>query len=155
MPLATIMSTIVNIPEDVVGHDIPGLRFCANATKRPFDAHSAAKTIICGEHNYEPSGGRRYTNREFASLQTFPLDFQFHKGNTKEQIGNAVPPKLAQLIYQGIVELAHAMEGQEYCLWTQTGDNLRLRGVLVFKKDALVGFARPGGWFKSGIRTRV
>jgi hypothetical protein len=31
------------------------------------------------------------------------------------------------------------MEGQEHCLWTQTGDNLTLRGVLVFKKDALVG----------------
>jgi DNA (cytosine-5)-methyltransferase 1 len=96
-------------------HDIAGSRFPANATKRSFDPHSAAKTVTCGggEYNYHPSGQRRYTNREFASLQTFPLDFQFHNRNTKKQIGNAVPPKLAEVIYRATIESLQETDARE------------------------------------------
>ncbi|MCQ8157465.1 DNA cytosine methyltransferase [Staphylococcus epidermidis] len=46
------------------------------------------------------SQNRALTSRELARIQTFPDDFIF-KGtsiNVQQQIGNAVPPKLAKLI---------------------------------------------------------
>jgi DNA (cytosine-5)-methyltransferase 1 len=100
----------VNAPD----HDVDGARFANGVPKPPFDPHSLAKTVTCGggEGNYHPSGLRRYTNREFACLQTFPIDFQFYC-NVKKQIGNAVPPKLAQAIYQAIVKSLQETDERE------------------------------------------
>jgi hypothetical protein len=55
---ATIVSTIAKIPEDGLGHGISGWPF------RP------------------DQRGFFHTNREFASLKTFPLDCKFEKQNT-------------------------------------------------------------------------
>jgi hypothetical protein len=106
-----------NLRDDALDHDVAGSRFRANATKRPFDPHSAGKMITCsgGEYNYHPSGQHVYTDCEFASLQTFCLDFQLHNRNTKKQIGNAIPPKLAQVIYQAIIELLQETDARELC----------------------------------------
>jgi hypothetical protein len=51
--------------------------------------------------NVHPSGVRRYTLRELACIQTFPLDYQFtpiNKTAVKRLIGNAVPPVMAEAL---------------------------------------------------------
>ena len=50
--------------------------------------------------NHHPGNHRRLTVRETATIQTFPLDFEF-KGNMTIcylQVGNAVPPLLSNVI---------------------------------------------------------
>jgi DNA (cytosine-5)-methyltransferase 1 len=50
-----------------------------------------------------PNNTRRLTVRESASIQTFPLDFEFYGGlmSTYRQIGNAVPVMLAKALASG------------------------------------------------------
>ncbi len=59
-----------------------------------------------GTHVYHYSENRALTNRERARLQTFPDDFVFHgsKESVRRQIGMAVPPKLAQIIFESILK---------------------------------------------------
>lgn len=50
---------------------------------------------------WHPTKNRIYSVREIARFQTFPDDFIFKGRNIKckyQQIGNAVPPKIAKLI---------------------------------------------------------
>lgn len=51
-----------------------------------------------------PSGLRPFTPRELACLQTFPIthDFQGSPCQRKKQIGNAVPPKLAEALLKEV-----------------------------------------------------
>lgn len=73
--------------------------------RHSYDAHQPAKTITTGggEANYHPSGKRGYTNREFACLQTFDVDYRFGRRGVRKQIGNAVPPVMAKAIYREII----------------------------------------------------
>ncbi len=59
-----------------------------------------------GTHVYHYSENRALTNRERARLQTFPDDFVFHgpKESVRKQIGMAVPPRLAKIIYESILK---------------------------------------------------
>ncbi|KAL2361703.1 hypothetical protein RJZ56_005385 [Blastomyces dermatitidis] len=75
----------------------------------PYDPHTQAKTITCnGGENYHPSGTRTFTYREFACLQTFPLEHRFCGKSVKRQIGNAVPPVLGRAIF---LEVRRSLEG--------------------------------------------
>lgn len=112
-PYATISSAISGIPPDAPDHDVMAAVFSPGFEKPPFDANTLAKTITCGGgENYHPSGLRRYTNREFASLQTFPVTYQF-ASNMKKQVGNAVPPKLAEALYRAIIESLCQTDAEE------------------------------------------
>lgn len=82
---------------------------------------SPAKTIIA--HLYkdgnqfihpDPSQGRSITVREAARLQSFPDDFVFEGSRTDQykQIGNAVPPLLAEAIAKGIKKILDRIEGE-------------------------------------------
>ena len=51
-----------------------------------------------------PDQDRAITAREAAALQGFPLDFVFYGGDQATQIGNAVPPPLAQAIATSLKE---------------------------------------------------
>ena len=56
-----------------------------------------------------PEEDRAVSIREGATLQTFPKDFVFHGTNTNQtarQIGNAVPPVLAQTIGKHLISIA-------------------------------------------------
>lgn len=66
-----------------------------------------------GTHVYHWTENRALTNRERARLQTFPDDFEFsgNKEGVRRQIGMAVPPKAAQVIFESIVK---SMLGIEY-----------------------------------------
>jgi len=59
-----------------------------------------------GTHVYHWSEPRALTNRERARLQTFPDGFVFHgsKESIRRQIGMAVPPYGAKMIFEAIVK---------------------------------------------------
>lgn len=54
---------------------------------------------------HHPNNSRRLTVREAALVQTFPLNFKFVGSNTSgyRQIGNAVPPRLAEVVAKSIL----------------------------------------------------
>lgn len=59
-----------------------------------------------GTHGYHWSEHRALTNRERARIQTFPDDFVFQgsKENVRKQIGMAVPPEGAEIIFNAILK---------------------------------------------------
>ena len=77
---------------------------------RRLDPNKPAYTITGsgggGTHVYHWSENRALTNRERARLQTFPDDFAFcgSKESVRRQIGMAVPPRAAQIIFEAILK---------------------------------------------------
>ena len=62
-----------------------------------------------GTHGYHWEENRALTNRERARIQTFPDDFEFigSKESVRRQIGMAVPPKLAEVIFTALLKTLH------------------------------------------------
>ncbi|KAI0509717.1 S-adenosyl-L-methionine-dependent methyltransferase [Xylaria bambusicola] len=52
-----------------------------------------------GVGNYHPNGRRDFTLREYATLQTFPVDYPFKNPDRKKQVGNAFPPMAVKVLY--------------------------------------------------------
>lgn len=131
LPPVTIYDAISNIPEDTPNHDVEQLlrAWELRGHHTPYTPYTQAKTITCsgGEANYHPSGLRLFTAREVACLQTFPLTFQFSARCVRKQIGNAVPPKLAEAIYR---EIARSLrETDEKLLREQEEQESQLRAA--------------------------
>ena len=65
-----------------------------------------------GTHMYHWSEDRALTNRERARLQTFPDRFVFHGGreSVRKQIGMAVPPEGARIIFEAILKTLNGMD---------------------------------------------
>ncbi len=65
-----------------------------------------------GTHIYHYSEPRALTNRERARLQTFPDDFVFEgsKESVRKQIGMAVPPRGAKIIFEAILKTFAGIE---------------------------------------------
>jgi len=59
-----------------------------------------------GTHVYHWHENRALTNRERARLQTFPDEFIFQGGkeSVRRQIGMAVPPEGARILFEAIVK---------------------------------------------------
>lgn len=59
-----------------------------------------------GTHMYHWKENRALTNRERARLQSFPDDFVFYgrKESVRKQIGMAVPPKGAEVIFKAVLD---------------------------------------------------
>jgi len=82
---------------------------------RRLDPDQPSYTIIAngggGTHGYHHIEPRRLSNRERARLQTFPDDFVFADGGpgrsayprVRRQIGNAVPPRAAEIVLAALV----------------------------------------------------
>jgi DNA (cytosine-5)-methyltransferase 1 len=101
-PFVSVNETIAAIPRNAPNHDINGAR---NRFYPSWDGSKILPRAICsdgGQGNCHPSGKRDLTLREFASLQGFPLDHVFLAPYVKKQIGNAVPPCVAQVIFESI-----------------------------------------------------
>ncbi|KAI1129923.1 S-adenosyl-L-methionine-dependent methyltransferase [Nemania abortiva] len=63
-----------------------------------------------GYGNYHPNGRRDFTLREYATLQTFPVDYPFQNPDRKKQIGNAFPPMVVKVLY---THLRKWLEGRD------------------------------------------
>jgi site-specific DNA-cytosine methylase len=59
-----------------------------------------------GTHGYHWEENRALTNRERARIQTFPDDFIFEgsKEQVRKQIGMAVPPLLARIVFTAVLK---------------------------------------------------
>lgn len=73
-------------------------------SKRP--AYTVTGSGGGGTHMYHWEENRALTNRERARLQTFPDYFEFigNKESVRKQIGMAVPPKGAKIIFEAILQ---------------------------------------------------
>jgi len=77
---------------------------------RRLEAHKPAYTITGsgggGTHVYHWDEPRALTNRERARIQTFPDTYEFigSKESVRKQIGMAVPPAAAQIIFEAILK---------------------------------------------------
>lgn len=69
-----------------------------------------------GTHVYHWSENRALTNRERARLQTFPDDFIFTgtKESVRKQIGMAVPPRIAKIIFESVLTAF----AETFCEWS-------------------------------------
>ncbi len=118
----TVRDAIRDLPEPVEwepypAHDnhvgIPGARAYPGHTGSPWDW--PAKTIKAGDHGNpggenmlaDDNGSVRYfTVRELARIQTFPDDWHFKGpwGESRRQLGNAVPVRMAEILGRSIHE---------------------------------------------------
>lgn len=113
-PWVTVGDALSHFPEPEQGTKIPNhenskykLRFNGHIGHRYIDPHRPAPTVTArGDDKggvvvlHHPGNHRRMTARELAAVQSFPDDFIFvgPKSTAYRQIGNAVPPKLAQAV---------------------------------------------------------
>lgn len=93
-------------PNNVANHTYSKYKLSFNGYigHRPVDPNKPAPTVTARGDNKggvvilpHPNGQRRMTCRELATIQSFPLDFEFMGNNSSiyRQIGNAVPVQLA------------------------------------------------------------
>lgn len=96
-----------DIPEDL-RLNVKGARL--SSIYKRLDPDKPAYTVTGsgggGTHMYHWEEPRALTNRERARLQTFPDDFVFEgsKEEVRKQIGMAVPPEGAQIVFEAILK---------------------------------------------------
>ncbi|MCM1220079.1 MAG: DNA cytosine methyltransferase [Lachnospiraceae bacterium] len=99
-------------PNDVLNHVYSKykLQFNGYLGHRPLDPEKPAPTVTARGDNKggvvilpHPNGQRRMSCRELATVQSFPLDYEFFGNNSSiyRQIGNAVPPLLGFAVASG------------------------------------------------------
>ena len=100
-PYTTVNSAIIRIPNGFSLHNPDQL---PRIDKSPYDGNVPLRRTICcaGNQDYHPSGLRNFTLREFACLQGFPLEHEFGPTRIRKQIGNAVPPNVAKILFDHI-----------------------------------------------------
>ncbi len=113
-PWVTVGEALAHFPEPEEINNIPNhenskykLRFNGHIGHRTINADKPSPTVTArGDDKggvvvlHHPNNHRRMTARELAAVQSFPDDFVFvgPKTTAYRQIGNAVPPKLAQAL---------------------------------------------------------
>jgi DNA (cytosine-5)-methyltransferase 1 len=113
LPFATVNHTLSQIPDDAPDHDPDSLVFPANSRRRPWDGNAILPRAMTtsGGQNYHPSGERDFTLREYAALQGFPPNHMFVGSYVKKQIGNAVPPCIAKVLFESIKKQLDEVDG--------------------------------------------
>jgi DNA (cytosine-5)-methyltransferase 1 len=103
-PFVTVNQTLSKIPSNADHHDPDRLVFADGREMRPWDGNKILPRAMTtsGGQNYHPSGTRDFTLREYACLQGFPLNHTFLGSGIKKQIGNAVPPCVAKVLFKSI-----------------------------------------------------
>lgn len=99
-PLSTINKAIRNIPPDAADQDLA--KVMNTSAGPPYNGNRQTNCITTsGGGVYHPSG-RKFTHREIACLNGFPLEHRFCGKGTKKQIGNAVPPMVGKIFLEAI-----------------------------------------------------
>ena len=103
-PFVTVNQTLSKIPPNASHHDPDLLMFTDGRGMKPWDGNKILPRAMTtsGGQNYHPSGTRDFTLREYACLQGFPLNHMFLGSGIKKQIGNAVPPCVAKVLFKSI-----------------------------------------------------
>jgi DNA (cytosine-5)-methyltransferase 1 len=109
-----VNTLLVSIPSSATSHDLSSV-LAKPLNEAPWDGSSIAPRAITthGGQNYHPSGRRGFTNREFAALQGFPNGHEFGERNVKKQIGNAVPPSIAAVLFGQVKKELEKVDGVE------------------------------------------
>ncbi|KAK0128323.1 hypothetical protein ONS95_000298 [Cadophora gregata] len=103
-PLTSVRSVLNSIPAVCPNHDLEAA-FVRGTNRPAWDASCAIPTITCnGGTRGHPDGKRGFTERELAALQSFPNHHVFHGASIKKQIGNAVPPLIAEILFKAIIK---------------------------------------------------
>jgi DNA (cytosine-5)-methyltransferase 1 len=103
-PSVTVADAFRPIRRDTPNHN-PSALTAGNFA--PYSSDQLLRGCITtsgGQNNWHPSGKRHLTEREYACLQTFPLDHVFvgKRSSVVQQVGNAVPPAFSQKLYASI-----------------------------------------------------
>ncbi|KAI4725233.1 S-adenosyl-L-methionine-dependent methyltransferase [Aureobasidium sp. EXF-10728] len=114
-PCVTVHDALAAIRRDAHNHDTTTLTAKDFA---PYNPHQLARGCITtsgGQNNWHPSGKRALTGREYACLQTFPLDHVFvgTRSSVIRQVGNAVPPAFSKLLYASIRKTLEEVDKQD------------------------------------------
>lgn len=119
-PFVSVRSALSTIPRaDAVRsdplHDPSAVAFTPDKHQMPWDASKILPRAMTtsGGQNYHPSGKRDFTLREYATLQGFPPCHVFTGAYVKKQIGNAVPPCVAKVLFESIKRDLDAVDGIE------------------------------------------
>ena len=104
---------MAQIPEDSPNHDLNGVVFHPNKYQTPWDGNGILPRAMTtsGGQNYHPTGKRDFTHREYAALQGFPPNHVFEGCGVKRQIGNAVPPCVAKVLFESIKKQLDEADG--------------------------------------------
>ncbi|CZR51525.1 uncharacterized protein PAC_01402 [Phialocephala subalpina] len=103
-PHRSVHSVLTTIPNGTSDHDPLSVQFAEDRRMHPWDSSRILPRAMTtsGGQNYHPSGMRDFTLREYACLQGFPLNHVFRGNYVKKQIGNAVPPVVAKVLFESI-----------------------------------------------------
>ena len=112
-PFATVNQTLDQISINAPDHDPASLIFPTNKRLRSWDGNAILPRAMTtsGGQNYHPSGKRDFTLREYAALQGFPPNHVFVGSYVKKQIGNAVPPVVAKVLFESIKRQLDEVDG--------------------------------------------
>ena len=110
----SVSDAMADIPDPDLPNDMPNhiyskykLNFNGYLGHRPLDPDKPAPTVTARGDSKggvvilpHPNGQRRMSGRELATVQSFPLDYEFSGNNSSvyRQIGNAVPPLLGYAV---------------------------------------------------------
>ena len=110
----SVSEAMAHIPDPDLPNDLPNhvyskykLNFNGYLGHRPLDPDKPAPTVTARGDNKggvvilpHPNGKRRMSCRELATVQSFPLNYEFCGNNSSvyRQIGNAVPPLLGRAV---------------------------------------------------------
>ncbi|TVY81929.1 Modification methylase HphIA [Lachnellula suecica] len=111
LPLVSVNATLARIPADALDHDPSAVRYAPHRVQAPWDGDKITGTITTHGACRHPSGERDFTLREYATLQGFPINHLFLGTYRKKQIGNAVPPCVAKVLFESIKRDLDAADG--------------------------------------------
>lgn len=103
-PHVSVNSILQSIPLGAPDHDPNSVIFAGDRRMINWDSSKILPRAMTtsGGQNYHPSGRRDFTLREYACLQGFPICHLFKGNYVKKQIGNAVPPVVAKVLFESV-----------------------------------------------------
>lgn len=114
-PHVSVEKVLASIPRNAADHDIASVTWAPERYRMPWDSTKILPRAMTttGGQNYHPSGTRDLTLREYASLQGFPPKHLFGGKYVKRQIGNAVPPIVAKVLFGSLKRDLERQDGVE------------------------------------------